>query len=369
MKSKTLPDLITFTACCWPAASLSRTELAEVRSGIDPHVSAGMLLTSCQRLEAYSLAPCACPAPQRLQGIDALAHLAEVAAGLHSVVLGEEQILGQVRSALLAAPAGVQRLGEVALAAARDFRRRTAFSSHSGHLLDRALRVAAVEPAGRLLVVGAGHIGRLVALRGIALGFGEVIVASRRKPDARWFEEAPLGHASLDRVTTLDPVDVAVGCLGSSAAELDPRHDLPAVTRLIVDLGTPRNFADGAAVPVVTIATLLAESQSRRHGDERRAALRAELRATLERRLAMAATDSGTAVGALRLEVERVRQQEMDRIVRLHPEIPPETLDTITRSLVNQLFHAPSERLKALDEPGFGEQVAALFAQPPAPAT
>ena len=68
-----------------------------------------------------------------------------------------------------------------------------------------------------------------------------------------------------------------------------------------------------------------------------------------------------STVGALRESVERVRQRELDRFGRLHPEIPGETIDAITRSLVNQLFHLPSQRLKKTDDESLGERVVALF--------
>ncbi|MGI8925546.1 MAG: hypothetical protein ACR2HN_02725 [Tepidiformaceae bacterium] len=353
--------MTSLRACCWLTASLSRDELAAIRAHIDPHSAAGILLTSCQRLEAYSTDGCGCEAPQELRGFDALLHLAEVAAGLHSVVLGEEQILGQVRGALAKAPRGVRELGEIALAAARELRRETRFSSHSGHLLDRGLKMADLEAGGAsLLVIGAGHVGRLVALRGLELGFADVAIASRRQPEAAWFTGSALRHIALERLSSFGPVDVLAGCLGSDAGEIDVAA-LPAVRGAILDLGTPRNFGGASAVPIVTIAALLADG--RRHGDERRAALTHRLAALLRRRLDMAAADSRSTVGALRLEVERVRRQELERMLRLHPEIPAETLETITRSLVNHLFHAPSERLKASADTAFRDRVLELFAQ------
>ena len=74
-----------------------------------------------------------------------------------------------------------------------------------------------------------------------------------------------------------------------------------------------------------------------------------------------ATEDSRSPVGALRARVEDVRQRELVRMRRLHPEIPADTLDVLSRSLVNQLFHAPSQRLKDLDDPRLGQQFVALF--------
>ena len=103
----------------------------------------------------------------------ALRHLSEVAAGLHSAVLGEAQILGQSRRAFDDAGAELQGLGQTAITAARSLRAETEFDSHAGHLLDRGLALSGVGPAGRLLVLGTGAMARLVAERGEAVGVCE----------------------------------------------------------------------------------------------------------------------------------------------------------------------------------------------------
>jgi glutamyl-tRNA reductase len=318
-----------------------------------------MLLASCQRLEVYGFDIGDCDAPLQLRGIDALHHLAEVAAGLHSVVLGEAEILGQVRTALADAPAELRQPGEVAVAAARELRRATEFNSHSGHMLDRALSHAGQQPGGVALVAGAGAVGRLVALRARDLGFGRVIVAARRRPDAEWFTAGGFEFVPLSEMASLPAVDAVVGCLGSSADELDPARDLPSVSGLIVDLGTPRNFASTPGIPAITIADLLRDS--RPHSRARRETLRGQLHALVNRRLAMAGDTRATPVGMLRASVEAARAEEAARIRRLHPEIPAETVDTITRALVNRILHGPSERLRRMDDESLARELARLF--------
>jgi glutamyl-tRNA reductase len=358
-----MAKLESFTACCWETASLDRTTIRTVWERTAAHGEATIMLTSCQRIEIYRIERCACEAPLKHSGIDALQHLAEVAAGLHSVVLGEAQILGQVRTAIQQAPVEVRPLAEIALAAARELRRETAFHSHSGHLLDRAIHRAGVEAEGHLLVIGAGAVGRLVAQRGRELGFDRVSIASRRQPETAWFQQGHFRFVTLGAMRELDTADVVVGCLGSEAAELRPGEDLPTVQRLIVDLGTPRNFADDATVPIVTIASMLGPGNDRPHSDARRAALKERLAEILQKRLAMARQDSGSPVGNLRQAVETVRQKELDRLRQRHPEIPSDTLDAITRSMINRIFHAPSTRLKKLNNDELAHRVAELFAE------
>ena len=88
-------------------------------------------------------------------------------------------------------------------------------------------------------------------------------------------------------------------------------------------------------------------------------ALRLKLEDLLNARLLTG--DRESPLGALREEVERIRQQEMTRTLRLHPEMPPETVDQITRSLINQVFHQPSQRLRQPENAELAAAVAALF--------
>lgn len=357
-------DLEAFTACLWDLVPLDRREFQSVRSVARVH-ERGITVESCQRLEVFGIGECNCDAPARATGIAALRHLAEVAAGLHSVVLGESEILGQVRSALTAAPPAIRPYGDIAIAAARELRRETTFDSHTGHLLDRALRHLGIEGDGTLLVVGTGHVARQVASRGATLGFDRVVIAGRREPDGAWFTAGGYSFVQLAEMGSLGEVSVAVGCLGSDAPELCASCDLPAVTHLVLDLGTPRNFAGDAGVPQLGIAELLVGSEPREHSEAYRARLGERLTEILDRRLAMLETDSATAIGQMRAAVERIRQQEMVRYASRHPEIPPHLLDTITRSLVNKIMHLPSERLRQLDDAALGRELALLFEPPP----
>lgn len=363
MKRTPLAHLHTFSACCWETASFTRPALAAVREASQRHAGSPVMLTSCQRLEVYGPGDCEgeCEAPQRHSGHEALLHLAEVAAGLHSVVLGEIQILGQVRQALAESPRQVREVADIAIAAARDLRRETEFGSHSGHLLDRALRAHNIAPGGSLLVLGTGQMGRLIAQRASEIGFEDVTIVGRRLPEGDWLERHGFRYLHLENLREAPAVDIVAGCLGSNADELDPATALPGVRSLIVDLGTPRNFSDSPNVPLATIASLVGPHTDRPHTEHRRNELRNRLANILDRRLAMATTTSRTPLGALRQAVEESRLAEMDRLRRAHPEIPEETLNAITRSLVNKIFHTPSERLRQVADETLAEELAGLF--------
>ena len=327
--------------CAWRTVSFRATEMAAVRAEVEGAHPGDAIVVSCQRLEAYGFGSCECQAPDQLTGYAALERLAAVAAGLESVVLGESQVMGQVRAAFKDVDGDLRAASDLAVGAARSLRAATDVDSHSGHLLDKALRLSTMRPGGRLLVLGVGAMGKLIAERAAELGF-DVTVAGRREPAACAFPFIELG-----RVPGLPPFDVIVGCLGSGAGEIAPRV-LPTA-RLLIDLGTPRNFSVPSGPGVIAISDMLEDETRRPHAAARRGKLRAQLGEILRERLAHLAVDSRSAVGALRAEIEAIRQAELVRYRKFHPDVPPEVLDAITRSLIDKVMHRPTARLKALD--------------------
>jgi glutamyl-tRNA reductase len=345
----------------WDTASLSSGALMALEAEIPAALGwrAGVPIVTCQRYEFLSLDPTTGgTAPRTYEGETALLHLAALAAGLDSLVLGETQVFGQVRGAIARSTPELRRIAAPALAAARSLRREEEFAEHAGYALDQALAHAGIEPGGRLLVLGGGVMARRVLERAVQLGF-EVTIAARRPVTLA----LPATYEPLERVGELAPFDVVAGCLGAGAPRMDAAS-LPSVMRLAVDLGTPRNLSDDFEAPVVTIADLLDYQQNTPALQERRDALRARLQELLTQRLTMASTDGGSPLGSLRGEVEVIRQRELARAARLHPELPLSALDTITRSLVNQIFHRPSLRLRRSANTELAEALAALFKAP-----
>ncbi len=207
-------------------------------------------------------------------------------------------------------------------------------------------------------MLGTGAMARLVAERGSTIGFGETLVAGRRPP------RRPIAGAfvGLERIRDAGPVTAVAGCLGSGANVI-PLDALPPA-QIVLDLGTPRNFAGAAEARVVTIADLLSDEARRPHAAARRGALRKRLGTLLDSALAARRETAASPVGALREAVERARQQELVRLAQRHSDIPRETLEALTHSLVNRIFHAPTERLRALGEDSaLARELAALFGE------
>ncbi len=151
----------------------------------------GVALVTCHRAELYGFGPMPLAgAACFLWGRDAIAHLMRVACGLESVIVGEDEVLHQVRQTLAVARVDraldrrLTRLFETAIAAGR--RARSGRSASSGNLAQNAvawLRGKA-EVSGRLVVVaGAGRMGAALA-HSVAGAGAEVIIASRDAPNA-----------------------------------------------------------------------------------------------------------------------------------------------------------------------------------------
>ena len=340
--------------CFWPVTSATAGDVALARELAAAHRGDAISIATCQRIEVYGPEPCHCSAPIHASG-NAIEHLAEVAAGLHAAVLGETQVLGQVREAVAGGPSQLRRAGEVAIAAARDLRREAAFNADTSENLDRALALTGTCAQGRLLILGAGHMGKTLARRARSMGFEHVTIAVRNAAG----REMPIGGdelVGLEVIGSLAPVDVMVGCLGDRNGQFW-LGDTPEA-KLAVDLGTPANFP--ATTPNrVTIETLMAHEP--REVADRREVLRRRLHEILERRLNDARHTAASPAGRLRQEIEVIRAREARAILRLHPDIPQQTVDAITRRIVNQIFHLPSARLKQNEDREFGNRVADLF--------
>lgn len=351
-------DLQDFTLCYWSLATVARLQAEVLRQHVASAHPGGALVETCQRMEAYAArSDCTCVPDRRLSGFEAVLHLATVASGLDSAVLGEAQILGQVRAGVSALRGANALVVDVAIAAARQLRSEAGFDATTGHLLDHALPLAGIPARGTVLVLGVGVAGTAVARRARTLGFDRIAVASRREPvdpgaygGDHWL---PLGE-----VSGAGPFDVTVSCLGPSAPELT-HDDLPRA-RGYIDLGSPPNLAANVR-PVVRLADIVGAQTSDPVEAGRREQLHSRLREILEGRLAMARERSDTPLGRIRREVEAVRQREVARIARLHPELSPQAIENLTRGLVNQIFHIPSERLRAIDDAELGERFADLF--------
>jgi glutamyl-tRNA reductase len=328
----------------------------------------------------------------------AVSHLLAVAAGLDSMVVGEDQILGQVRSAVkLAAEHGTAgrvlgELGRLALRTGKRARAETAIGRAGLSLLSAAVELAAAsfgplhpgqDPlAGRdVLVVGAGSMSGLATATAARSGAASITVANRTRAHAERLA------ASVSPVTTtvtgledlpsaIAAADVVISCTGAAgqvvtgdmvSAALGARP--PGDALVIMDLAMPRDVEPAVAdLPGVVLIGMdqLSEHASAVRDDDV-AAVRTILEAELAAyQSAMDAARVAPTVVALRAKAAGVVDAELARLAgRLSADgLSGHALDEIAqtvRRVVDKLLHAPTVRVKELaGSPGGEEYAAAL---------
>jgi glutamyl-tRNA reductase len=324
----------------------------------------------------------------------AVSHLLAVACGLDSMVVGEGQILGQVRAALkLGEEHGtvgrvLGDLGRVALRAGKRARAETGIDRAGQSLVSVALELAAASLAGEaaaadqqlagrdVLVVGAGSMSALAAATASRAGAARIAVANRTRGHAERLA-ANVGadvSALADLAAALAAADIVVSCTGA-AGHVITRAQVAAATTgrdrplVLVDLALPRDVepevADLPGVSVIGLDQLGEHATAARDADL--AAVRAICEAELAAyRSAVDAARVAPTVVALRAMAATVVDAELARLAsRLSGDgLSGHALDEIAqtvRRVVDKLLHAPTVRVKELaGSPGGEEYAAAL---------
>ena len=211
----------------------------------------GVALITCHRAELYGFgSPPSLEAPRFLTADGATAHLMRVACGLESVIVGEDEVLRQVREALRRAAAGPQldsrlrRLFETAIAAGR--RARSGRTESSGNLAQSAvawLRNKSDVSGRMVVVVGAGRMGAALAHSARRAG-AQITIASRDVKRASRLAGEYAG-SGVDLRTAAELTGRAAGvavALGGPWTELEPIavNGLPP----IVDISAPSAVSD-----------------------------------------------------------------------------------------------------------------------------
>ena len=322
----------------------------------------------------------------------AIAHLFGVAAGVDSVILGEGQILGQVRDALKVAEeegtAGhnLGRMFRFAIEVGKRSRAETGIGRGAVSLSSAAVGLAA-ERLGtlverRVLVLGAGEMGEGMARSLAGSGVAEVVVAGRGTERSTELatrvggrsipiEQLPQALVSADLVLTSTGATEVVITQDEIETAMQRRFGRPL---LIVDIAVPRDVDPGVAdVPGVTLLDMddlkaFAESSMDRRRREV-ARVRRIISAELERlRTERTAREVAPLVSALRSRGEDIRLAELERFRSKLEAVDPKTAETIealTRGIVAKLLHEPTVRVKEAAGSGrgdlFADALSALF--------
>lgn len=305
----------------------------------------------------------------------AVSHLFEVASGLDSAVLGESEILSQVRRAWEAAmeekAAGpvlsalfrhAVEVGKRARSETGIARGITSVSQAAVALVERRLDPSA-HPR-RILVVGAGEMGEgmAAALAGSSWA-GEVLVANRTRARAEELAAEvggrPVEFASL--YATLEDVDVVLTSAGSPSVIIEA-SELEAVLRrrsgrqlLIVDVAVPRNVehsvASMAGVTLLDLDDIRAFAEAGVAGRRREVERVRQIAADeLDRYMGLAvARQAAPLVVALRERAEGVRRREMERFrgrLDALDDDEREVVEALVKGIIGKLLHEPTVRLK-----------------------
>ena len=370
--------------------------LPAVRERAAGHFGAAAIVATCNRLELYvptidggsaadaaELATFLCTAAEvgeevggryllPRHGAEAVRHLYAVAAGIDSMVIGESEILGQVRSAFSATVAVggdnalLSRLFHTAIRVGRRARTETAIGRHALSLSSiAAQQVRGMMPElarATVLVVGAGEAGRLAAAALAEHGVGGVVVTNRTASRAEALAEELGGRAAPFEALAgeLARADVVIAATEAPKPVLTASLVSGAMTRregapqLIIDIGVPRAgepaLATIAGVTYRDIDDLqqVAASHARARAAEVEAVqvlVEGETARFLEwwDQLQVAPT-----ITALTERAEQLRRSELEKTLRRleASDDQREQLEAMTKALVRQILHDPIATLR-----------------------
>jgi glutamyl-tRNA reductase len=311
--------------------------------------------------------------------IEAVRHLFHVASSLDSMVVGEPQILGQVKESYSAARAvgavgaNLERLLQGAFAAAKKVRTETQIGSSSVSIasvaVDLARKIFGSLEGKRVLLVGAGKMSELAARHLIRQGAGSILIANRTHERAVQMAQKFDGHVIRfdDLYARADEADILITSTGSPEFLFRTQHAQHFLHRrrnrpmFFIDIAVPRdvdpaiNRLDGIFLYDIDDLQSVAVSHL---SDRTREAQRAE--SILEQELAryqrrVETLDVVPTLVDLQASAEGIRQAELRRAQSRLQSLNPAQLsavEALTRGLMNKFLHQPLQALKAAAREG-----------------
>jgi len=388
------------------ALAFPKEQLAEALARLREQTGLGeaMILSTCNRVEVYGRAgePCADavagflaryhafdskelePHLYRLEGDDAVRHAFRVAASLDSMVLGEPQILGQVKEAYEAAEkAGclgsvLNALRNRSIAAARRARTETNIGRNAvsvSHVaVELARKIFGTLHECAVLMVGAGKMSELAARQMVRDGARASVLGGRTFQKAEQLAAALGGRAAPIEAlrSELTRADIVISGTGAAGVVVH-REDVEAAQAarrgrplFLIDIAVPRDIeVEAGRVGGVFLYDLddlksVAEANLRERRKEASAAeaiLEEEIREFLDWRRSLEVVP---LLVELRRRADEIRKAEIDKArKRLGPLTPEQenALEAATSAIVNKLLHAPTVHLKQMAGDGQPEHV------------
>jgi glutamyl-tRNA reductase len=388
--------------------AISREELPETTRALaaTPGVAECMIVSTCNRVELlaavededteitsflsnhFGIQPEVLhPHLFELRDKDAVRHLFRMAASLDSMVVGEPQILGQVKEAFAVAKAAgtvsgqLDHLLQSAFAAAKKARSETGIGSNSVSIasvaVDLAQKIFGSLQGKTVFLVGAGKMSELAARHLVQQGAGAILVSNRTEERAR-----TLAGQFNGRVIRFDQLyeaaseaDIVISSTGAPMPIFRREHGQVFLHRrrnrpmFFIDIAVPRdvdpemNKLDGIFVYDIDDLQQVAAA----HMEERsREAIDAEtlIAAEVERFDQRQRTVSAApAIVALQRKAEEIRVAEIERLHARLGTLTAEQLaavETLTRGLVNKFLHPPMQAIKQAARDGDSVRLDAL---------
>jgi len=359
------------------------------------YVSQGLILSTCNRTEVYSMSDSGSssqpgnidflkawsktsetdllPYLYFYQDEAAVEHLFRVAAGLDSMIIGEFEILGQVKQSLEEAEKAnmvevpLRNLFHQALQVGRRVREKTGISKNalsvSSVAVDLAAKAIGDLSKHKALVIGTGEAGRLVAKALKERGISKITTTSRSYETAAALALAlggnsvNIGNLSEELVTC----DIVISCTGAPHFILDLRTMEDAMQArsgrplVVIDIAVPRDIQpevrqiDNLFLYDIDDLTHLSTLNRKQRETEMRRAM--EIVKAEMRRFASwwQATEVRPVITSLAKKAEDVRQAQLDMTLMKLRELSPEereSLEAMTKAIVQRILHDPIQYLK-----------------------
>ena len=366
-----------------------RRELARLRAS--NVCEEAILLSTCNRVELYAVPSDAerlrdwfdgfrttdgTPVSRYLywkRGGDAVRHLFSVASSLDSLVLGEPQILGQVKEAVRLAEEEnalgrlLHPLSQRTLSVAKKIRSTTDIGRSRVGIgnagVDLALQIFGGLEGRRALLLGVGEMGRQVARALLTAGLDELIVANRTYERAvELARDQGFTAIPWDRLNEYLPLaDVVIAATGAQKPILTVDMVRRAIkarryrTMFLVDLSVPRNIAPGIEALDEAYLFNIDDLQQvvvrgRQERERAASAAQALVDEEAERFVAsLAELDASDVLRGIMAQAEEIRQGELGRSRKLVGSLDPaqtKQLDALTRALVKKLLHRQVRALR-----------------------
>ncbi len=370
-----------------------------------------VILSTCNRTEIYSVTADFCEKSAKnfmtdligadaekyfyeYTGEDCIRHLLEVSAGLDSLVLGEGQILSQVKDAYSVAKNSgatdtiLNTLFHKAIASGKNVRTETKISYNSVSVASAAVELAAKKIGGlknlNALIFGAGKMALLTAKYLQVHGVKKIFVANRHFSRAEEMAEKIGGEPVQweDALKIADDVEVIITSTGAPHYVVKPEPTKKLMERrdgreiFFIDIAVPRDVdPEVGKIPGITLyniddleAVVESHIQARKEEAEAAKKIIAEDVAAIKERFKYLKFQP--LMANLSERAEKIREREVRRISHKLPNLTEEerrTMDNMTKMIVRKLLRMPMMRLNASAgtnrEKFFTDAMRALFAE------